>query len=184
MGAKRTWTQKIRSLIEMDDHLLVPLTQGLFAKINFCDRAIIEPWNWCVGRSSTGFYARRGASTGDGRVAPLPMHRAILQPPPHLLVDHRSGDGLDNRRLNLRITNHAGNAHNRRIGAANTSGYKGVTFRRDRGTWLASIRCKGRYLKIGTFKTPEEAAEAYDFEARRLFGEFAVTNFAVVGDAA
>jgi hypothetical protein len=42
---------------------------------------------------------------------------------------------------------------------------------------MAHIQFNGKQKRIGWFKTPEEAALAYDSTAKELFGEFAKLNF-------
>lgn len=64
----------------------------------------------------------------------------------------------------------------------NTSGFKGVSWKRkggNRGKWIAQIgvRRVGNKNHIGYFKTPEEAAMAYDREAIKRFGDNAKLNF-------
>ena len=105
------------------------------------------------------------------------MHRLILGCGPGEEVDHRNGNGLDNRRGNLRPATHALNQANvRRVRAK--SGFKGVSrwVRPSPRPWRAHITVKGRMKFLGAFATPEEAARAYDAAARELFGEFACTN--------
>jgi hypothetical protein len=89
-------------------------------------------------------------------------------------VDHANGNGLDNRRENLRLADASLNAMNRGLPSNNTSGYKGVT--RNGNRWIAQIH-PGRHLHLGTFATPQEAARAYDAAAIHHFGEFARPNF-------
>lgn len=91
------------------------------------------------------------------------------------LVDHRNGNGLDNRRSNLRLATQAQNMSNRGRPTNNTSGYKGVSAGR-LGGWRAYITSRGKRLDIGTFASKEEAAEAYNAKALELHGEFARLN--------
>jgi hypothetical protein len=58
---------------------------------------------------------------------------------------------------------------------SNTSGFKGVVKRK--GMWRSHILHKGHQLYLGTFKTKEGAARAYDEAARKYWGEFAYRNF-------
>jgi len=89
------------------------------------------------------------------------------------LIDHRDGNALNNRWTNLRLASHTDNAANRPRLPRNTSGLKGVSFDRRRGTWAAQITKEGRRYFIGRFATALEAHAAYVAAARVLFGEFA-----------
>jgi AP2 domain len=91
--------------------------------------------------------------------------------------DHANGNKLDNRRGNLRICTLGDNNKNRGKMARNTSGLKGISRRRDRNKWRASIMADGRTFHIGDFDTAEEAHAAYCETAKKLHGEFA--NFGV-----
>jgi len=94
-------------------------------------------------------------------------------------IDHRNRDSLDDRWSNLRAATRSQNQGNRGlirgVQRQTTSGYKGVYCSKQqlRKRWIAQIRSK----YIGCFFTAEEAARAYDIEARKLYGEFAALNF-------
>ena len=95
------------------------------------------------------------------------------------LIDHIDRDESNNRWSNLRPANKKFNAANSKKRSDNSSGYKGVSYRSDlrRGKkWRASIYKDGRQFCIGTYYSKIEAAIAYDQEALKFFGEFAVTN--------
>lgn len=143
----------------------MPLNDGSIAIVNSEDRQIVEGWNWSINGNG---YAHRG----DGKRT-IRLHAEIAGS--H--CDHIDRNPLNNRRSNLRPATSAQNCQNRGRASNNQSGFKGVSFRKDRGTWIASIRSGGRLTKIGTFETPEDAARAYDAKARELFGEFAAPNF-------
>lgn len=90
-------------------------------------------------------------------------------------TDHINGDGLDNRRSNLRQVTHRQNMANQRLRRDSKSGYKGVN--RSRSRWQAGIKVDYRQRHLGTFETAEEAARAYDAAAIAAWGEFARLNF-------
>jgi hypothetical protein len=88
-------------------------------------------------------------------------------------IDHRDGDGSNNRWNNLRRATRSQNNANRRRPRHNTSGYKGACFCPESGKWRAMIGRNGKTINLGRFKTPQEAHEAYLKAARKLFGKFA-----------
>ena len=102
------------------------------------------------------------------------MHRLIM--PNVLLVDHRNRDSLDNRRSNLREASLSTNAANSKLRSNSTSGFKGVSFFKKTGTWRSYICVNQRFISLGYYQTPEEAAYRYDVAAVKYFGEYAATN--------
>ena len=101
------------------------------------------------------------------------LHRMLLGvTDPKVIVDHIDGNGLNCQRSNLRVTNHAGNAWNASLRADNKSGYKGVRQDKKTGKWLAFIQVNYKRRYLGSFVTPELAAEAYARAAEELHGEF------------
>ena len=90
---------------------------------------------------------------------------------PELDIDHKNGDGLDNRWENLRLATSSQNNMNTGMYSTNTVGVKGVS--RHKCGFQARIGIGGRVQALGVYKTPEEAHAVYMKEARRLHGEFA-----------
>lgn len=62
----------------------------------------------------------------------------------------------------------------------NTSGFKGVIFKKKINKWKAQITFQGKYKSLGCFFCIVKAARAYDKAAIELFGEFARLNFPVI----
>lgn len=108
------------------------------------------------------------------------MHQLLLGLR-RLEVDHHNGNGLDNRRRNLRPATHRQNAANRTKHLNNTTGFKGVAVVRDRKwrvyRWKAHICHAYKKEHLGCYRSPKMAARAYDRAARHYFGEFACVNF-------
>lgn len=155
----------------------IPLTQGKVALVDDEDYERLMQHKWCAHRPSGSrvFYAIAHVRIGPRRYGKLRMHRLLVDAPLGMEVDHRNGNGLDNRKVNLRMASSTENKRNVPPVSVNTTGFKGVS-RRD-GKWRARIWNQGRQQELGVFATAEEAAKAYDTKACELFGEFAWLNF-------
>ena len=91
-------------------------------------------------------------------------------------IDHIDRDGFNNKKSNLRPATVSQNQANSKISKINTSGYKGVWWRKNRNRWIAEIRIGGRKKHLGGFRTKEDAAKAYNKAAFLLFGPYANLN--------
>lgn len=92
---------------------------------------------------------------------------------PDAEVDHRDRVRGNNRFDNLRVAGHLNNARNQSTPRNNTSGVKGVHFRKQRGKWQAVVKTLGHAYYFGLHDTKEAAAAARREGARSLFGEYA-----------
>lgn len=152
----------------------IPLTQGYVAIVDDEDYELVSKYKWCL---SGGKYKRAVTSIkSNGKNILVYMHRLIMNPPEGYVVDHINGDGLDNRRNNLRIATHRQNIINSkaRIG---TSKFKGVFWDKSSNSWRARIRNSYKWIDLGHYDNEIEAAIAYDKRAYELWGEYARTNF-------
>jgi hypothetical protein len=159
----------------------IPLTRGLFALIDEDDALIIAQHKWTASVTTRG-YAYASRRTGGRKCRQtIMMHRLLLSPDKHQFVDHINGDGLDNRRSNLRLATPSQNAVNTHTPVKGEVRFIGV--RRNKSNFGAYGRtCDGRQVWLGTFKTPELAAAASDRLSLETFGQFARLNFSPVID--
>lgn len=152
----------------------IPLSRGLVAIVDAADYdAVMAAGPWYAHSAGRKMYAARTVRLDDGRRTALLMHTFLTGT---LGVDHVGGDGLDNRRSNLRRATQRQNSRNRQLGRNNTSGYKGVSWHKRQGVWLGRIKVDGRQIHLGCFPTAEQAAEAYNAAAIEHFGDFAWLN--------
>lgn len=159
------------------DIAYVALTRGYEAIIDVEDVSLVESFNWTalIDRRKDGsvrrVYAVRKEGFGKSRRSVL-MHRTIGKTPHGLDTDHHDGDGLNNRKINLRSATVAQNAHNQGLSISNTSGHKGVHWNKRRGMWQARIRVPGERRHIGYYRCKTAAAIAYAKKSLELHGDF------------
>jgi hypothetical protein len=100
------------------------------------------------------------------------MHRVIMNCPQGMVIDHINGDKLDNRKENLRICTQLENSRNKRSFPKNTSGYRGVSFDKNKGKFRAFIWVNGKNKSLGYFKNAIEASKVYIEANKKYFGKF------------
>ena len=152
--------------------IAIPLSRGLFALVDEEDYSKVHPYTWCASRKR--YTDMVMAPIRGQRNRFVYLHRVIMAPPKGFLVDHRDGDGLNNRRENLRVCTVAENNRNRRrMQRTNTSGVRGAYWSAERARWEATISVNDRTVHLGRFRTKEEAHAAYAVAAIRFYGDFA-----------
>lgn len=137
---------------------------------------LLGKFNWGVRYHNGHLYLERSYSSEKHKVKRVFFHRELLTCPEGKFVDHINGNGLDNRRSNLRICTHAENMRNRKRHKNNKSGYKGVYLENREGRsprWVAQIVSHKKKYTLGRFDTPKEAAAMYNAYAKILHKEFA-----------
>lgn len=92
------------------------------------------------------------------------------------LIDHINGIPSDNRISNLRPATHSQNSKNKKVSKRSKTGLKGVYLEKRTGRWEAQICSNGENIYLGTFKSPQEAHEAYCLKVIDLHGEFCRFN--------
>lgn len=149
----------------------IKLTRGKYVILDDDDFWIVKDLKWYSIRNQSGNWY---AGSHPNGTAPILMHRLLCGFPPFQL-DHRNGNGMDNRRMNLRFANHSQNQANRLAPVRNESGFKGASrdSRKRKSPWRARIKVNDVECWLGMFSSPEEAGIAYGLAAILFFGEFA-----------
>jgi hypothetical protein len=104
------------------------------------------------------------------------LARFLLNPPDDIEIDHIDGNRLNNQRSNLRFATSSQNKANRGPRKDNTSGYKGVSWHKQRNKWTARIKANDKYQYLGLFSNKIDAAKAYNKAAIKYFGDYAWLN--------
>lgn len=162
---------------------VIELSSGHAALVDANNAEWLSQWRWWAYQRSNGSTYAQREETINGRRFRISMHQVIVgDVPAGERIYHLNGWGLDNRRCNL-ITGPTSLTvalkPPRRF--EKNSLYKGVT--RSRPTqsgeprWRADIRASGRRHYLGTYPTPEEAAEVWDRFSIRYYGPHAYVNF-------
>ena len=150
----------------------VPLTRGYEAIVCAYDVHLVDGLNWVAMVGKRAVYAVCYIKTGGETTAVL-MHRKILSAPTGMKVDHVNGDGLDNRRANIRLATSAQNAHNQKMSSANRSGVKGVSWNKRAGKWIARVMKDGVHVYLGLFDDIGAAEIAVSKARDELHGPYA-----------
>ena len=153
----------------------IQLTQGKVALVDDEDYEYLNQFKWHIYKQNrNNFYARTVIYQNKKRIG-IVMHRLLLKCEGKI-IDHISGDGLDNRRSNIRCCTKSENPINRRININNNSGYKGVSWFKVVKKWRAQIQYKKIVYHLGTYDNRIDAAKAYNKAAIKFHGEFAKLN--------
>ena len=151
----------------------IQLTKGYKAIIDKEDFEKVNKYSW---HFSNGYpYARINHKL-------IKIDRYILgQENNKLHIDHINGDGLDNRKSNLRMVTRSQNMMNKRkkqtcFGTPTSSKFKGVFWEKGCKKWRVQVTLNKKRHHIGLFVNELDAAIAYDQAATKMFGEYALTN--------
>ena len=169
---------------------LIKLTKGQWAKVSDHRYEHLMQWKWHArwNEKSQTFYATRNqnlAAPGEPWInSMVAMHRYVLglkkgerNAEGRLLQGlHGDGDGLNNQDDNLtRGTNSQNSMNRKEVMANNTSGFKGVSFRKTVKSkpWWAFVKVNGKMIWLGGYALKEHAIAARLAGEKVYYGEFA-----------
>lgn len=160
----------------------IRLSNGEECLVDDEDFDMLSSINWfpkVAERSST--YATCNTNKKYG-LAKSSMHRVVMKAEKGQYVDHINGNGLDNRKENLRLCTNSENLRNRnKRNKKDSSKYKGVSKMVPKGPnhsklWRSYINLNGKQYFLGNYYSEEEARQAYDNAVVLHHGKFAKKN--------
>jgi hypothetical protein len=152
---------------------IIPLSKGKFALVDDDVFNIVNKYKWTY--TEPGYAYRHDYSSGIRKR--IYMHRFILDiQDTKKVVDHINGNKLDNTKINLRVCTHKENIRNSGLYSDNTSGYKGVSFDKNRNKWISYISVDRKFKYLGRFNCKHVAGAAHNKAAISLYGDFAKLN--------
>ena len=155
----------------------IQLTQGKVALVDDEDYDYLMKWKWHAVKYSNNFYAARTQKICEGKKTAILMHRVIINNKnTKMHTDHINGNGLDNRKINLRICTHSQNLMNRGASINNKIRYKGVSYIEKINKFRVQIMVNKKNTTIGYYINPIDAARAYNEAAIKFHQEFANLN--------
>jgi hypothetical protein len=160
------------------DFRRIYLGEGIWTILDQEDYYLYGHIKWCLGAHRARAYAISGARDRKGKIQTISLHGVIMKPRKGLVVDHRNGDSLDNRKANLRLATRTQNSCNKqKTKSKTTSKYIGVSYEKGQKRWAVKVKYRGKSHWVGGFKSEIEAAKARDKAAKKYHGEFARLNF-------
>jgi hypothetical protein len=131
--------------------------------IDDADLELIKGYNWRIAEGNKTLYAKAYIpGSGFASRKDIYMHRLIMGAGPGDEVDHENGNGLDNRRDNLRFLTHGNNVRNATYKKQKNFDLPRGVYPQKNGKFIAQISAPDIKRHLGTFRTVEEASDAYE----------------------
>lgn len=102
----------------------------------------------------------------------LLLHRFIMNAPKELVVDHKDGNKLDNRKQNLQICTVKENSRKSEFRVTNKSGHTGVIWYTKTNKWMSYIKVNYKFKNLGYFENIDDAIDARKKAEIFYFGDF------------
>lgn len=144
----------------------IVLTQGMHAIVDDENFDCLNQFKWYAHKEGRLFYARRNSAMKNRYRNVILMHRIIVNPPHSTEIDHINGNGLDNRKENLRIVTTRQNQQNQHT--KKSSNFPGVSKTSNHKKWRTFIVLNGKQRYLGQYEKETEAATVYQIACKVL----------------
>lgn len=134
------------------------------------EKAMLVP-SWRIKKEGRRIACMSNIKTQEKKRTTVCLHRFILDAKPGEYIMHMDHNGLNNTRENLRFCTPTEFSRHQRKALNTKSKYKGV-----KAVFISRIYVNGKAIELGTYKSEDEAALAYNKAAIKYFGELATLN--------
>jgi hypothetical protein len=132
------------------------------------DYELIKNYCWHINKQgyiSTFIYK-------ENKRKQLFFHRLVMNPPDNLDIDHIDHQLNNNQKSNLRYCNSSLNLMNSKLRKDNTSGYKGISWNKEKQKFEVYLCINQKNIKLGYYKNIEDAITIRENAELKYFGEF------------
>lgn len=152
------------------DHVVIFLDRKVgpsletIVSVRHLQRLLALPYKFFASwdKRTKSYYVVYHKKNQKGKDTVSSLHRLITKCPDGKVVDHWDKDTLNNLDSNLNIVTTSQNLQNRNsIYPRNTTGYKGVSYCRRTGKYIAQIKINKKHIWLGRHDTAEKAHEVY-----------------------
>lgn len=154
----------------------IELTKGKVVLVSDEDYEYLSQFTWYAMEKKGRFYVSRQEfiedENGEKKLKRIYMHREVAERSgidTSQFIDHKDRNGLNNQRDNLRPATNKQNQENASLNVTNTSGYRGVTWSKQRQRWVAHLKYNGKTISLGRFKNKEDAARAREEGEKKYY---------------
>lgn len=158
----------------LDNHAIIDLYDSKNningeSYIDLEDIESIKQYKWRKDRQG---YAVTSIIGDDNKRHRVSMHRFLMKPKSHELIDHINFNKSDNRKTNLRVVNKSQNEMHKLIRSNNSSGTRGVSYYKGKNLWVAEITVNGKKVFKKGYKSKEDAVKAREQAELKYFKEY------------
>jgi HNH endonuclease len=156
-------TKRYFVINETENLLFIPITNQEKNVVTYtCSELdnykILKQHSFCRNIIKNKIYIQR---TSDKKL----MHQIVFgqKAPKGKVIDHINSNGLDNRKVNIRIVDYSENSYNQKPNINNSSGgLIGVSWNKAKNKWRSRINVQGKEVHLGLFDDEVEAAKIRD----------------------
>ena len=163
--------------MENNDIAHIKLRDGHATTLDTRDYDKLSDNDWKLMIVSNKKYARYfDYNKKTKKITCILMHRVIMCAKKGETIDHINGDGLDNRRVNLRKCTQRQNTQNRPGDRNSSCKWKGVSLHKATGSYRGHISIEGKYVSLGYSDDFEMLAMQYNLSSKEYHGDFSYQN--------